>query len=334
MSWALEQEINRLRQIMQEARESAHALMRYADRIPISASPRASSRPRLSTRAQYSPNEHPSNTNWEGRQEDAFSDPRMGRPSGVGHMTGDPDYAGDITERQRARLTERRRIRDLADDVQRAASGVDRIIGFMGREGRAELRETRPLRAPQNNSERSGATNTLPTEGFSGARGLSNSAALPPAFIVGAHPLREPRYDSRAEAFDVSYPSDAAGLSMSGHLSSGSSFSGSLSTSSRPSRSQYLEPTGTSSSDNSQSEVHSRALRFQQYHRRRLAPVQLRTGFTRDNSHPGPPPRSGFFRAGRVENVEDRPFHQIFAAHRHANRDYIVGSQKRRSYSA
>jgi hypothetical protein len=318
---------------MQEARESTQALMRYADRIPIPSSARASSHSHLSTHAHSSPSGPPSGSDWGRIEGDALPDVSGGRLSSATYMIGGLHYDDDILERERRHLRERRRIRDIADDVQRAASGVDRIIGFMGREGRAESREARPQRIfPQNNSDqRNSEIDLLPNEGFShtrGGPGLPNNdtRSTPSAFIISANAPREPRLIPRMDTYDASYPSDAAGSSVSGHLGSGSSLSGSVSTSSRPNR-PYLEPTGTSGSDSAMSELHARALRFQQ-HRYRLAPIHPRTGSTRDASHPNSTSRSGFFRAGRVETGEDRPFHQIFAAHRLANRDYIVSSPK------
>lgn len=331
-SWELEQEMIRLGQIMQVARESAQALMRYADRIPIPSSVAPYSRSRLSTRAHPSPSGLPSDSDWGRIEGDTLSDALRGGLAGASYMPGNLNYDGDTLERERLRLRERRRrLRDMADDVQRAASGVDRIISFMGREGRAETRQARPQRdLPENNpDQREDATNLSSTEGFGDAGsglGLSSSGTrfTPPAFIVGVNSPRDPRTNPRIDTYDASYPSDAAGSSVSGHLGSGSSLSGSVSTSSRPTH-PYLEPTGTSGSDSATGEFRPRALRFQQHRQRleRLAPIHSRNSSIRDASHP----RSGFFRAGRVE-TEDRPFHQIFAAHRLANRDYIVRSPK------
>lgn len=319
-SWELEQEMIRLQQIMQEATESAQALMRYADRIAGSASSRASSfHSRLPTRAQYTRRNYPSSPSWEGMQEDTPSDARRERLAGGGLVLEDLDQDSDVAERQRARLRERRRIRDLANDVQRAASGVERIIGFMGREGRAESQEARPQRTlPRNDSDRRSGVTVLPTPGARSASGVSNSPAFFSPFITGVQPSRGPRH---MDVHEVSYPPNVAG---SGASAPPDPFSGSLNTS-QSSRPQYSEPTGTSGSDSTLG-MHAPAVRLQL--RQRVAPIHPRTGSTRDSPHPGTASRSGFYRAGRVENGEDRPFHQIFAAHRLANRDYIVGGPK------
>ncbi|KAF9511691.1 hypothetical protein BS47DRAFT_1146599 [Hydnum rufescens UP504] len=101
-----------------------------------------------------------SQSSWDSRSSSMSFNPED--PPGYNPMS---DEFRREMERERMRLRERRRLRDLAGEVSRVATGVDRIMNYMGRAGREsdvvqehehERRASAPSTGPQSQHRSSG----------------------------------------------------------------------------------------------------------------------------------------------------------------------------------
>lgn len=296
----LEREINRLQFIMQDARESATRLLRYADRIANGASSNQTPTTALPSHRSQTTQRQSARTRPSNSDDEVWAD----SPHPL-HTQSDPERL--------AELLRERRIRDIAANVDIAASGVDRIMGFMGREGQAALREARnqrtatehanrpvpPIPMIPTSEERRQQTRIENMRRAGWNPGSSSTASRITTRVSDSPSL----YGSGTRMFypeDLEEPEDEDSLPT---------FLGPTE------RQRPRSPPGPEDFERAQDRA--RHLRI----RSRL------TGYL-DTNAPAPPQtyaaRQHAIRSGRMDTPEDRPFHQTLAAHRRAQRDYMV----------